>query len=551
MSHPLTRSTDRISTSSDDNTIKGSHRARPTGKANENANDLCKPLTSTRSKRVFTEQTNSIDSGDELSIKRHKQRQISLKQTLGNLDKPFVKASKEGLQTQPSVPDLPCVASCAGSESDDADDEEESHAHDDNLSAKLSEVDLAALGPRKEILPLTKIPISDDDLFGASDSTLTSVSDDSEDDVESPKATEAPKDASTMSLRFRRSSRSLSSKVVVPELPLALPPVAPVKRGPGRPRKDGSAPQPRIRPPPSTYTRTRRTPLPKEQEDLSIPIVDAQLSDQSLMSRILRSRRQSENISEDDTEDSLAIQKILSTLPKDSSSDATASDPEVKATPKEHVFLKPQIPLRRGSNGSARSVPYVRSPPRPSHRPLTPSTIPVPFKTKLLHVSPSLPPSEKPSFPPSIGQISSQLKLTLQQGLRKVLETDTTASEPTEDITSIPTREQVEEARHLERKALIAEAYLVLEQTLTSPQSCAELDKLLNGDLRHAMGGLEPLVPPKPEEDKDRLECQHCQRTYKNKRGLTSHIRRCTARVSFTSPLPLLSRSHSIIPSST
>ncbi|KAF9380911.1 PHD finger protein 20 [Podila verticillata] len=540
MSHPLTRSTDRKSTSSDDNTIKGSHRARPKGKANENANDSSKPLTSTRSKRLFTEQTNSIDSGDELSTKRHKQRQISLKHTLNNLDKPFVKTSKEGPQAQPSVPDLPCVASCAGSESDDADDEEDAHAHDDIPSAKLPDVDLAPLGP-KEIPSLTKIPLSDDDLFGASDSTLTSVSDDSEDDVEPQKATEAPKDASTMSLRSRRSSRSSPSKVVVPELPLPLPLVAPVKRGPGRPRKDGSAPQPRIRPPPSTYTRTRRTPLPKtEQEDLTIPAVDSQPSDQSLMSRTLRSRAQSENISEDDTEDSLAIQKMLLTLPKKSSSDATASDPEVKATrssfkpPKEHVFLKPQIPLRRGSNGSARSVPYVRSPPRPSHRPPTPSTVPVPFKTKLFHATPSLPPAKfkmpSPS-PPSIGQISSQLRLALQQGLRKVLDTNTTtASEPTEDITSTPTREQVEEARHLERKALIAEAYLVLEQTLNSPQSCAELNKLLTGDLLHAMGGLEPLAFPKPEDDKDRLECQHCQRTYKNRRGLSSHIRRCTAR---------------------
>ncbi|KAG0085938.1 hypothetical protein BGZ92_008588 [Podila epicladia] len=250
------------------------------------------------------------------------------------------------------------------------------------------------------------------------------------------------------------------------------------------------------------------------------------------MERTLRLRQMSENISEDDSEDALAIRKLLSSLSKDSSSDATASDPDVKdkaikspLQPKEHVFLKPQIPFRRGSTGSARSVPYVRSPPRPSHRSSTPTFVPL---KALPPMAPSfsLPKAiSKPTSPPlSIGQISSQLKLALQQGLRKVLETDTVEPE-----NSTPTREQVEEARHLERRALIAEAYLVLEQTLNSPQSCAELDTLLTGDLLHAMGDLETVVLIK-QEDKERLECQHCQRTYKNRRGLTSHIRRCTAR---------------------
>ncbi|KAF9284130.1 PHD finger protein 20 [Mortierella antarctica] len=541
VSHPLTRSTNRVSTSSDDNSI--THRVgRPKGKANEN--DSSKPLTSTSTstrsqKRLLTEQNNSFDSGDEFSvnIKRHKQRQSSLKHTLG-LDKASTHTtSKEDLQVQehPSVPDIPCV----GSESDDADDEEDTHAHED-LTTKLPDIDLTLKAPQKdqkdqkEIPPLAKVPICDDDLFGASDSTLTSVSDDSEDDL--PSKVEELKDASKSTLRSRRSSRT-SSKVVLPApAPAPAPvsvsvPVAPVKRGPGRPRKDGSAPQPRIRPPPSTYTRTRRTPLPTTQElvPTATPIEDPE----PLMARTLRSKQTSENISEDDSEDALAIRKLLSSLSKDSSSDATASDPDVKAKatksllqPKEHVFLKPQIPFRRGSTGSARSVPYVRSPPRPSHRPSTLTS--VPFKA-LPPMAPafSLPKAiSKPTSPLSIGQISSQLKLALQQGLRKVLDTDTVEPED-----STPTREQVEEARHLERRALIAEAYLVLEQTLNSPQSCAELDTLLTGDLLHAMGDLETVVLIK-QEDKERLECQHCQRTYKNRRCLTSHIRRCTARQS-------------------
>ncbi|KAG0062281.1 hypothetical protein BGZ92_006238, partial [Podila epicladia] len=66
VSHPLTRSTNRVSTSSDDNSI--THRVgRPKGKANEN--DSSKPLTSTTTstrsqKRLLTEQNSSFDSGD-------------------------------------------------------------------------------------------------------------------------------------------------------------------------------------------------------------------------------------------------------------------------------------------------------------------------------------------------------------------------------------------------------------------------------------------------------------------------------------------------------
>ncbi|KAG0340256.1 hypothetical protein BG000_000328 [Podila horticola] len=524
VSHPLTRSTDRVSTSSDDNPIT-QRVGRPKGKANEN--DSSKPLTSTSTrsqKRLLTEQNNSLDSGDEFSIniKRHKQRQSSLKHPIG-LDQTVTHKISKDLQVQehPSVPDLPCVASC-GSESDDADDEEDTHAHDD-LPTKLPDISLTLKTPQndqKDIPPLANIPICDDDLFGASDSTLTSVSDDSEDDL--PSKVEAPKDASKPTLRSRRSSRTLSKVVLAAPAPAPTPTPAP----------DSTPVSPRIRPPPSTYTRTRRTPLPTTQE--FPPTATPVEAPEPLMARTLRSREKSENVSEDDSEDALAIRKLLSSLPKDSSSDATASDPDVKVKAtkslpqsKEHVFLKPQIPFRRGSTGSARSVPYVRSPPRPSHRPSTPNSVPfkaLPPKAPSFSLLNAVP---KPSSPPlSIGQISSQLKLALQQGLRKVLDTATVEPED-----STPTREQVEEARHLERRALIAEAYLVLEQTLNSPQSCAELDKLLTGDLLHAMGDLETVVLTK-QEDKERFECQHCQRTYKNRRGLTSHIRRCTARQS-------------------
>ncbi|KAG0330836.1 PHD finger protein 20, partial [Podila humilis] len=586
------------------------------------AMETCRP------KRLLSEIiTSSVGSADDLSGRQQKRicrmSQLKLPKYSAVLDRPRRSALiKQGSLARDSTPS-------PNDDADDADDEDDSILGDfTNSHTHSGKADIQAQ-PFQELLPSSSLISLEDELFG-SDATLTSASEYSEEDLDDEKHSASPQLAiandapsrervpSRRSCRIVRSKRSPSLTQAPPvqasapaRVPVSEP--RPIRRGPGRPRKDGSMPQPRNGDASFASTHTmddQMTPsssilttatceasapvdTPPGSSSTSISLTQPRSKQRSFMFRIIDGERySSENIApidppECDTEDSLAIKHLLSVGSR-LSSESTSSDiakhssggstdalspckiPAARAKgpisslTNARGVVMPQAPFRRASDGSgARSVPYVRSPIRSlKHSNDSASDVvygapprPVVFPPLAMFKSQTAPTQVMSSqFKPRscailTEQTTAQLKMTLQQGLRKALmDPAPTVAEP---AVVTHTAEQSAEAHKRERQALITRTFSLLEQTLNSVQT-SEADKQLTGrDLLQAMGSSvqldEPDIQPngpemfsfdpaqnslvaKPLVEKIlRLECLHCKKTYKNKRGLSGHLRRCTA----------------------